>query len=119
MDRKSGRSRAQSGTGRGREDSPEAMAAAVRDRIRERLRTLPLDATDEALDLLQDGYAHALTLEGACRRIERELADLRAGASDPAAERELSGRLRTMRGTLRELRSALATLRAWAEEHAG
>ncbi len=90
----------------------------MRDRVRELLRNLPLELTDDVMDLLQEGYANALTLEGASRRSARDLAELRIEAFDPEGAKRLAERLRAMRRELRELRSALASLRAWAEERA-
>lgn len=117
MDSASRRSGARPGA-QWRRAEPLQAAGAVRDRVREMLRHMPPELTDEVMDLLQEGYAHALTLEGSCRRSARELAQLRADATDPERAKRLAERLRVMRRELRGLRSTLAVLRARAEERA-
>jgi len=117
MDSRSRRSGAEHGA-QTRFSAPLREAAAARERVEEMLGDPPAELTDEVLDLLQEGYARALTLEGACRRSAGELAELRAGATDPEAAIRLADRVRAMRREHRELRSALARLRAWAEERA-
>jgi len=102
----------------GAEGEQQALqaATAARSRVRALLDALPAEVTDEVMDVLHEGYARALTLEGACRQRARELAEIKVEASDPEAAKLLADRLRIMRNELRKLRSALKTLRAWAEE---
>ena len=89
----------------------------MRGRVEERIRN-PSDApTEEVLELLNDGYAHALDLEADRRTLSRELAELRVDASDPERTEQVRLELRAVRAELRALRSALATLRTWVEEN--
>jgi hypothetical protein len=98
--------------------SGDESDASVRGRVDERIRN-PADAPiEEVLELLQDGYAHALDLEGERRRLSRELAELRVDASDADRTEQVRRGLRSVRAELRELRSALKTLRAWVEQNA-
>jgi hypothetical protein len=67
---------------------------------------------------LTDGYAHALTLEAECLRLERQMGEAVAGIADGDREdkvAELSAialRLRDADSDLGELRGALSSLRA-------
>lgn len=67
-----------------------------------RTRCAAADVGDAAEELLIGGYASALALEGARRRLREQALDLSERELQLAArERELRGLLRTLRGRLR------------------
>jgi len=92
-------------------------ARTVRGRVEERLQKPAESPVEEVLELLEDGYARALHVEGECRELARELAELRVDATDPEGVERLRLELREARSELRRLRGALSTLRRWVEEN--
>jgi glutamine synthetase len=94
------------------------LPRTVRTRVEEILRAPAEASVAGILELLEDGYAHAMNMDADCRRMTHELAGLRVEASDPDRAERVRVTLWATREELRELRNSLSALRTWVERQA-
>jgi hypothetical protein len=94
------------------------LARTVRTRVEEILSDPAEASVEDILELLEDGYAHAMHMDADCRSMTRELAGLRVDGADPDQAERTRVTLWATRRELREMRDALSTMRSWVERQA-